>query len=188
VKIHIAHNGEKVGPFSSEEIRQKLAAGELHKSDLAWYEGAPDWMPILALPDLQPLAVKVPPIPPIRPVPANGSAAQMPTSPLAIASMVLGIVSLSVFPLVPGIPAVICGHLSLKEIRRSAGAVGGRGAAIAGLVTGYMSVAIMLAVIVGILAFVGIASTHHSGGRAVQTPQSHSHSADHEPEPEAPTR
>ena len=199
MKIHVAHNGEKLGPFSPEEISNKLAAGELHRSDLAWYEGAPDWLPILSLPDLKPLASTVPPIPPIPAIPAipaippiptissHRSATQMPISPLAIASMVLGIVSLSVFPLLPGIPAVICGHLSLKEIRRSTGAIGGRGLAIAGLVTGYMSVAIMVLLLVAVLGFVGFASTHAVQHSAPESEVHGSHSADDSIEAETPT-
>jgi len=40
--------------------------------------------------------------------------------------------------LLTGLPAIICGHISLGRIRRSRGAVGGRGIAIGGLVTGYI--------------------------------------------------
>jgi hypothetical protein len=180
MKIHVAHNGEKLGPFAPEEIRGKLVAGELHTSDLAWYEGAPDWLPILSVPELVPPRAEPPSVPGYRLAP------QSPTSPLAIASLVLGIVSLTLFPLLPGIPAVVCGHLSLKEIHRSAGAIGGRGAAIAGLVTGYISVAIMILLLVGLLAFVGFASSRHARNSGVEAPSPHSHSAPHVIEPETP--
>jgi Domain of unknown function (DUF4190) len=42
------------------------------------------------------------------------------------------------FPLPCSIVAVILGHLSLSDIRRSAGRLAGRGVAIAGLVFGYV--------------------------------------------------
>ena len=156
MQIHVAHRGEKIGPFSPEEVRTKLSTGQLQSSDLVWYEGAPDWLPILSVPELKPAIVEAPTVPTYRlGIPAA-------TSPLAIASMVLGIISLTMFPLLPGIPAVICGHLSLKEIRRSGGAVRGRGLAIAGLVTGYISVAIMLLLLLGLFAFFAIGVSQHS--------------------------
>ena len=59
------------------------------------------------------------------------------TSGMAIASMVLGIVSyvLCLLPLT-GIPAIILGHIALGKIRSSNGTIGGNGMAIAGLVMG----------------------------------------------------
>jgi Domain of unknown function (DUF4190) len=59
------------------------------------------------------------------------------TSGLAIASMVLGIVW--IFWL-GSILAVIFGHVALSQIKRSMGALTGRGMAIAGLVLGYLGI------------------------------------------------
>jgi general secretion pathway protein G len=63
------------------------------------------------------------------------------TSGLAIASLVLGILSFG-FWIVTGLPAVICGHLSLSKIKKASGTIGGRGLAIAGLITGYIGLAV----------------------------------------------
>jgi hypothetical protein len=63
-----------------------------------------------------------------------------PTNGKATASMVLGLCTFVVWFLA-GIPAVILGHLALKEINASNGMQGGRGQAITGLVLGYLSVA-----------------------------------------------
>jgi len=68
-------------------------------------------------------------------------------SGLATTSLVLGILSLVLMvicigPLL-GIPAVIFGHLALSQIKRAGGMLGGRGLAIAGLVTGYASLALI---------------------------------------------
>jgi hypothetical protein len=60
------------------------------------------------------------------------------TSGKAIASLVLGFFSF--FPLT-AIIGVILGHLSLSDIRKSAGRLGGKGLAIAGLVMGYLGLA-----------------------------------------------
>jgi general secretion pathway protein G len=62
------------------------------------------------------------------------------TSGLAIASLVLGILSFG-FWIITGLPAVICGHLSLSKIKKAPQTLGGRGLAIAGLITGYIGLA-----------------------------------------------
>lgn len=61
----------------------------------------------------------------------------------ALASMVLGIFALfllSIF-LIPGIAAVVLGHMAYSEIKKSAGRLKGEGMAIAGLAMGYGSFA-----------------------------------------------
>jgi type IV pilus assembly protein PilA len=59
------------------------------------------------------------------------------TSGKAVASLVCGIIGIFPFSLV----AVILGHISLSQIRKSAGRLKGRGVAIAGLVLGYLGLA-----------------------------------------------
>ncbi len=63
-----------------------------------------------------------------------------PTNGKATASMVLGLCTFVVWFLA-GVPAVILGHMALKEINLSNGTQGGKGQAITGLVLGYISVA-----------------------------------------------
>lgn len=46
MQIFIARDNRKHGPFSLEAIQAALDAGELNGTDLAWYEGAPDWLPL----------------------------------------------------------------------------------------------------------------------------------------------
>jgi hypothetical protein len=58
------------------------------------------------------------------------------TSALAIWSLVLGILSLTCFGFLSGIPAVICGHIARSEIKKSEGRLEGEGMALAGLITG----------------------------------------------------
>jgi hypothetical protein len=72
------------------------------------------------------------------------------TSGWAIFSFVCGVLFI-ILPL--SIVAVIFGHLSLSEIRRSAGRLKGKGLAITGLVLGYVGVAAIVGlIIVGIVA------------------------------------
>ncbi len=74
---------------------------------------------------------------------------------LALASLILGIVGIVLcFGPVAGVPGVVCGHLALSKIRNSGGALHGEGLALAGLITGYIAIA-MIAVI-GLLASIAI--------------------------------
>ena len=72
---------------------------------------------------------------------------QQPTSPqpnstMAIVSLVSGILGWTLIPLLGSLAAVITGHMAKKEIRESAGTLGGDGMATAGLVLGYASLGI----------------------------------------------
>jgi hypothetical protein len=62
------------------------------------------------------------------------------TDSKAVASLVLGVLSF-IFSVLTGIPAIILGHISRSEIRKSAGRLGGDGMALAGLILGYLSLA-----------------------------------------------
>jgi type IV pilus assembly protein PilA len=66
--------------------------------------------------------------------------ADAPTSGKAIASLVCGIFTFF-FP--ASIAAIVLGHMSLSEIRKSAGRIGGHGIAMTGLVLGYLGIAII---------------------------------------------
>lgn len=67
------------------------------------------------------------------------------TSGMAIGSLVCGLF-LFVFPL--SVVAVILGHLSLSEIRKSAGRIAGHGMAVAGLVLGYLGLSVVPVLII----------------------------------------
>jgi len=41
MQLFVMKNGERLGPFSLEEVNRQLAAGTLEPADEAWYEGAP---------------------------------------------------------------------------------------------------------------------------------------------------
>lgn len=63
------------------------------------------------------------------------------TSTLATVSLIFGILTWIVLPLVGAIVAVVCGHLARKEIRQSPCSIDGDGLAVAGLVLGYVHLA-----------------------------------------------
>lgn len=78
------------------------------------------------------------------PVSGNGE-----TSGKAIASLICGFFF---FILPSAIVAVVMGHLSLSDIRRSAGRIRGQGMAITGLVLGYAGLAILPLLIIAAIA------------------------------------
>jgi hypothetical protein len=81
------------------------------------------------------------------PMPAGKRAqSAAPASGLAITSMVLGILSLVLCVIGPlfGIPAVICGHIARDRIKKAPLQNGGDGFATAGMITGYISLAMLL--------------------------------------------
>jgi dihydroorotate dehydrogenase len=66
------------------------------------------------------------------------------TSVTAIISLVAGLAGFSFLPLLGSIVAVITGHIAKGEIKRSNGLVTGGGLATAGLILGYLMIALGL--------------------------------------------
>ena len=86
-----------------------------------------------------------------------------PTSGKAIASLICG---LFFFLLPASIAAVVLGHLSLSEIKKSAGRIQGQGLAIAGLVLGYMGLAFIPVAIVAAIAIPNLLRARISANEA----------------------
>jgi hypothetical protein len=136
------------------------------KSDRGEYDVAPDPIPAPAPAPVQPAWQSQATQSPIAYQSASygqsyGYAGPLPQG-MAIASMVLGIVSLVTlgaycFGLVPAILAVIFGHISIG--RNKAGIEGGRGMATAGLICGYISIGLAVLGLIVIGLFVLGAAT-----------------------------
>src|SRR5437867_7920298 len=84
------------------------------------------------------MAAETPPPPPLVPqtVPR--------TPPVAIWSLILGVLSFTCGWLFTAIPAVICGHIAWSKIRKSGGTLGGKNIATAGLILGYLALALSI--------------------------------------------
>ena len=119
---YYAKNGAQQGPISLEDMKSRIAMGELSTTDLAWREGMSDWMPVGDIPELKaeppsapeergfPAAPAATPTATVAPAPAASSEpyrtpsaapsvqpvsyGQPPSQGLAIASLICGIVSL----------------------------------------------------------------------------------------------
>jgi hypothetical protein len=100
----------------------------------------------------QPVAATAPPMP-------RQAAAVNKTSSMAIASLVLGIVSIIINPLfLFSILAIIFGVSGISQVNKSNGAIKGKGMAVSGLILGIISIALMVLVI----ALVGFSMTWFS--------------------------
>lgn len=120
------------------------APGQWSADGKWWWDGA-KWIPAPTANPSQPVAMLAPAqVPavyqqPGTPVPAiyvqgprsNGS---------AVASLVIGILSWFLCPIVGGIVAVVLGHVARGQIRRTG--EGGSGLAMAGLILGYAHIAV----------------------------------------------
>lgn len=140
--------GERVS-ISGEDLKQLAAEKIITAQTLVWNPDLPDWQPCSTVhPEWfsnKPSST-APPQLPAHIKPASGK----PAHPLAIASLVCGLASLiplgclgilGIIFMPVAIGAIICGHLALKKIRQPDCETNGRGVAIAGLVSGYLSLA-----------------------------------------------
>ena len=142
------------------ELTPRPAEGEPHTS------GTLGAGPGVASPPPQEPAAPVAaqPVPPAAPAAPESDVPIItpppPTSTLAVVSLVCGILSLMLCYVwaLAGIPAVICGHMALKGIKRAEHRIDGRGMAIAGLVTGYISNVVQVIFIVGVIWLIVVSS------------------------------
>jgi hypothetical protein len=67
----------------------------------------------------------------------------IPNSPLAIASLVSGILAWVFLPFIAAVIAIVTGHMARGEIRRSGGRFSGEGMAIIGMILGYVQLAMI---------------------------------------------
>ena len=66
------------------------------------------------------------------------------TSNLAVVSLVAGILTWILIPVLGAIVAIVTGHMAKRDIRQSQGYLEGNGMATAGLVLGYIQIIVMV--------------------------------------------
>ncbi len=81
--------------------------------------------------------------------PTGAAPGEKRSSTLALVSLILGILSFVMLFFIGGIGAVITGHLALKEINESGGAIEGETLAKVGLGLGYANLALSLCCCIG---------------------------------------
>jgi len=67
MQVHLERSGQQFGPYSIEEINAYLSSGQVLPTDMAWYDGAPGWVPLTQVPGVG--AGEPPPAP--SPTPAS---------------------------------------------------------------------------------------------------------------------
>lgn len=77
------------------------------------------------------------------------------TSTYAILSLAFGLMAWLMAPLLGAIVAVVCGHLARAEIRRSPNPIEGDGMALAGLILGYLQIALAVVFALVVAIFFG---------------------------------
>jgi len=170
-----AENNQQRGPVSASELLQL----NLPPHTLVWHAGMTDWQPLQSLPELANAGARSAPLPltpapqafdPAAPAPLTplayggyGNAgtypynnAPAPTPGLAVASVVLGIVSMILCLWYIAIPsailAIVFGFIARAQIKK--GNRSGAGLALAGIILGFISIGLVLLFAIGIVAFV----------------------------------
>lgn len=85
----------------------------------------------------------------------NTPAVYRSTSAMAIVSLVAGLLGWSLLPVIGSVVAIVTGHLARGEIRRRPEALDGDGLAVAGLVLGYLMVAMTVIGLLFVFLFFG---------------------------------
>ena len=90
------------------------------------------------------------------------------TSTAATISLVFGVLSWCILPIIGAAIAIVSGHMARAEIRRSANTLDGDGLAVGGLILGYLHLAVIVLAIVAVFLFFGglvafIALAQHFG-------------------------
>lgn len=140
-----------------------IAAGTVAGTDMVWRDGMTEWRPLSTVAELLPAGPppaggQSPYLPPATAVPAARPQGR-PVSGLAVASLVCGLLGVVTCTFFPGIAAVVCGHMALSRMKEPGVDMDGKGMAVTGLVSGYLSVAVMVLFVLLVLvgAFAGMA-------------------------------
>ena len=91
-------------------------------------------------------------------------------SPLAVVSLVFGILGFTALPLVGSLIAVVTGHAAMGQIRDEGGRVGGRALARSGLTLGYLAFAVAAAIVGVVIWFTSFAYQGMQSATIVSTP------------------
>jgi hypothetical protein len=118
------------GPFSTEQVRQLIAQGDIDPQTEVQADGSGEWRPCSDFPEFgEALSARLSPPPILPPAPSSPPG----TSRLAIASLVLGILGLVSYGLT-ALVGLIVGIVARRRIKRSGGRLRGSALASAGIV------------------------------------------------------
>ncbi|HWX22043.1 MAG TPA: DUF4190 domain-containing protein [Candidatus Binatia bacterium] len=147
----IGGDGKTYGPSSLDQLKQWIAEGRVNPQTAVQEEGAVEWKTAAQIPELAALLSVGAPRPGGAPPPLFPPGPAVQQTGLAIASLVLGLLSIVCFGILAGIPAIICGHIARARAQRLPAQYGGAGQALAGLILGYVSIFITLFILPAML-------------------------------------
>ena len=158
-KWYYGKDNSQHGPISENEIRNLLSTKQIDPNTIMWCEGMDNWRPLSEVPEFNSTNGNVN---------QQYSPPQQSSSPhqhygprndgMAIASLVCGILALTLCSLFTGIPAIICGHVSLSRIKSATIPIQGKGMAVTGLVLGYLSIILSIVSIIFFFFFAAAVS------------------------------
>jgi hypothetical protein len=151
----IGADQKEYGPVTADEIRAWIAEGRANGQTLARLEGGP-WKPLSTFPEFAgSLGAAPQPVPAVPAVPLSqasihGRAAE--TNSMAVAGLVMGILSVTLGLVCCGllfnILGIIFSSVALSQIKRSPGHQTGRNLAIIGLILSLLGLGIQIFIIV----------------------------------------
>jgi len=110
------------------------------------------------------LTIPPPPPPPEPPGPfVRAIGTTVPTSGMAVASLILGIAGLTVVPAIGSVLALILGYMAKRDIRQRPTETTGEGLATAGVVMGWIGVVLTVLAVCGFIAIFGFCAIASSG-------------------------
>lgn len=150
----IGANQQQYGPVTAQQLRQWIAEGRVNADTMVQSEGATEWRPLRTVPELSAMLGLNPANPPlIAPIAAFGTYGQQ-TNGMALAGMIMGILSFTVgwfccgFGPVFSILGVVFSCIGLSQINRNPELYTGKGLAITGIVLSVLRLVIMICFII----------------------------------------
>jgi GYF domain 2/Domain of unknown function (DUF4190) len=159
VQWFVARGDSHQGPMSRADVERMINTGELGPSSLVWKQGMPTWQPAAQVNEFrfESTAEGSAAGPPggaagasFQAAGANPNVYLPPTSGMAIAGLVLGLLWLCG---IGSLLATIFGAMALAQISRSNGAVSGKGLATAGFILGILGLCLSTIVMIIALLF-----------------------------------
>jgi len=151
--LMVGGDGRQYGPVTAAQLQQWIQDGRAVASTQVQVAGSNAWRPLSEFPEFSDPLERKQSAPP-TPAPASRK-----NNPMALAGMIMGIISVSVglcccygFPF--NVLGIIFSVIGLSQVKKSNGTQDGRGMAIAGLVCSIVSLVLALFMLI----FVGVMS------------------------------
>ena len=138
----IGADGREYGPITADQLRLWIAEGRAAAQTKAQAEGTAQWKPLIEYIEFAPLLAGTAPL---LPTPGPISITPTPrTNPMALTSMILGIISITCCMCCYGMPfnvlGIIFSMVALAQIKNDPLSQEGRGLAVAGMVLSIASI------------------------------------------------